>query len=175
VDAVGAHHTATSPIMAAFGWLPGCAHIQVAYRLGWRGLGSGWRGRSLVGTASPDIGPTRDDHGALAESREPGKRPWIRAGPGRRQSSTAPCLLPCCSSRPGAAVCRWRSEFSPVSAPKLGRWARRVSQDGSSVRSGRRHGRLDVERLNDLKSDELLGRHQEVVGVALDRLEKPGR
>jgi hypothetical protein len=31
-----------------------------------------------VGTASPDIGPTRDDHGALAESREPGKRPWIR-------------------------------------------------------------------------------------------------
>jgi hypothetical protein len=28
-----------------------------------------------------------------------------------------------------------------------------------------------VERLNDLESDELLGRHLEVVGVALDRLE----
>ena len=32
-----------------------------------------------------------------------------------------------------------------------------------------------VERLNGLESDALFGRHLEVVGVALDRLQKPDR
>ena len=34
---------------------------------------------------------------------------------------------------------------------------------------------LAVERLHDLGSDELLGRDLEAVGVALDRVDKPGR
>jgi len=59
---------------------------------------------------------------------------------------------------------------------------RQVEEVGPQGRPGRLVGEVGktwparpVERLNDLGSDELLGRHLEVVRVALDRLEKPDR
>ena len=50
----------------------------------------------------------------------------VGAGSGRRQSSTAAMSAAVCSSRPVAAVSRWRSGCSPVSAAKVSRCARRV-------------------------------------------------
>ena len=60
-----------------------------------------------------------------------------------------------------------------------------LSRQGEQVCSERRPRRLvgefgddlvgsAVEHLNDLGSDELLGRHMEAVGVALDGVEQPG-
>ena len=77
------------------------------------------------------------------------------------------------SSRPAAAVSRWRSGCSPVSAARASRCARRVGQDGSLVSSGMIWSAW-VELCNDLGSNELLGCDMEAVGVALNRLEQPG-
>ncbi len=79
-----------------------------------------------------------------------------------------------CSSRPAAAVSRWRSGCSPVSAARASRCARRVGQAGSVVSPGM-YLVGSVELCHGLGSEELFGCDVEAVGVALDRLEKPGR
>ena len=77
-------------------------------------------------------------------------------------------------SRPAAAVSRWRSGCSPVSAAN-------GEQVGSQGRPGGFGGESGdvlvglVELCDGLGSDELFGCDVEAVGVALDRLEKPGR
>ena len=77
-------------------------------------------------------------------------------------------------SRPLAAVSRWRSGCFPVSAAN-------VEQVGSEGRPGGFGGESGdvlvglVELCDDLGSDELFGCDVEAVGVALNRLEKPGR
>ena len=77
-------------------------------------------------------------------------------------------------SRPVAAVCRWRKGCCPVSAANASRCARSVGQAGSSVSPGM-YWSTRVELCDDLGSDELFGCDVEAVGVALDRLEQPGR
>src|SRR5215213_4256969 len=77
-------------------------------------------------------------------------------------------------SRPAAAVSMWRSGCLPVSAARSSRCARRVGQAGSVVSPGDVLIGL-VELRDGLSSDELLGCDVEAVGVALDRLEEPGR
>ena len=96
------------------------------------------------------------------------------AGSGRRQSSTAAMSPAVWSSRPAAAVSRWRSGCSPVSAAKASRCAlqgrpRRLAGEFGDDLVG-----SAVEHLNDLGSKELLGRHMKPVGVALDGVEQPG-
>jgi hypothetical protein len=92
----------------------------------------------------------------------------------RRQSRTAAISSAVRRSRPAAVVSRWRSGCFPVSAAKLSRWARRVGQAGSSVSPGNVLTGL-VELCDGLGSNELFGCDVEGVGVALDRLEEPGR
>jgi hypothetical protein len=77
-------------------------------------------------------------------------------------------------SRPLAAVSMWRSGCCPVSAARASRWARRVGQAGFGGESGDVLVGL-VELCDGLGSDELFGCDVEAVGVALDRLEEPGR
>src|SRR5215211_1698618 len=77
-------------------------------------------------------------------------------------------------SRPLAAVIMWRRGCSPVSAASASRCARRVGQAGSVVSPGDVLIGL-VELRDGLGSDELLGCDVEAVGVAMDRLEEPGR
>ena len=85
-----------------------------------------------------------------------------------------PCLLRCGVRDRRPLSCRWRSGCSPVSAAKASRCA-------PQGRPGRFAGEFGddlvgsaVEHLNDLGSNELLGRHMEPVGVALDGVEQPG-
>ena len=59
---------------------------------------------------------------------------WQVGGSGRRQSRTAARSAAAWSSRPAAAVCRWRSGCSPVSAARVSRCARR-----SAGRAGHGH------------------------------------
>jgi hypothetical protein len=110
-----------------------------------------WRA-VLVGVSSDMSGEVGDQPGALGKILAPngmimkrlgyaGKpRQRSRAGrcgsPGRRQSSTAAMSPAVCNSRPAAAVCRWRSGCSPVSAANPRRCALRVGHDGSLVSSG---------------------------------------
>ena len=60
----------------------------------------------------------------------------------------------------------------------LGRQREQVCSQGRPGRLAGEFGDdlvgLAVERLNDLGSDELLGRDLEAVGVALDRIVQPG-
>src|SRR5215207_60631 len=98
----------------------------------------------------------------------------VGVGSGRRQSRMAAMSPTACSSRLVAAACRWRSGCPPVSAANASRWARRVGQAGSAVTPGEVLVGL-VELRYGLGSEELFGGDVEAVGVALDRLEEPGR
>src|SRR5215211_7718075 len=77
-------------------------------------------------------------------------------------------------SRPLAAVSMRRSGCSPVSAARPSRWARRGWPGGFVGESGDVVVGL-VELYDCLGSEELFGGDVEAVGVALYRLEKPGR
>jgi hypothetical protein len=104
-----------------------------------------------------------------------------RSGPGsigvsavRRQYMTAaisPALL---RSRPKAAVSRWRSGCSPVSAARLRRCARRVGQAGSLVSAGRYWSAWSSSATASGPTSCSAATWR-LFGVALDRVEEPAR
>jgi hypothetical protein len=91
---------------------------------------------------------------------------------GRRQSSTAAI-----SPRSDGRGRRRQSAGGGVGAPGLSRQREQACSEGRPGGLARDFRDdlvgLPVERVNDLKSDELLGCHLEPVGVALDGVERP--
>ena len=98
----------------------------------------------------------------------------VGAGSGRRQSSTA-AMSACGVEFATGGGCVQVEEWVLTG---LGRQGEQVCPQG---RPGRLAGEFGddlvgsaVEHLNDLGSEELLGRHLKAVGVALDGVEQPG-
>ena len=148
-----------------------------------------WLGVTLAGVVLDLVGEVGDQLGSLCQVASPdgigiercwnAREPWQRTWVGRRERWQAPVEdgghVACGSEvATAAAVSRWRSGCFPVSAARASRWARRVGQAGSVGESGDVLVGL-VELSDGLGSDELFGCDVEAVGVALDRLEQPGR
>ena len=173
---LAARHTAISRMRAVLGWLPGGSPDWLGRHLGRRGLGSGRRGRRLVGIALPGSRPRRDGHAALVEC--PGSQ---GSGPG-----SIGCELWEAPVEDGGHVACGFEVASAGSCQQVAEWVltgfgREGEQVGPQGRPSRFSGESGnvlvglVELCDGLGSDELFGCDVEAVGVALDRLEEPGR
>ena len=108
-------------------------------------------------------------------AREPGQRTWV----GRRQLWEAPVEdgghVACGSEVATGGRCQHVAEWVPTS------FGREVEQVCPQGRPGGFNGESGdvliglVELRDGLSSEELLGCDVEAVGVALDRLDEPGR
>ena len=144
-------------------------------RLGRRGLGPGRRGRRPVGIALPGSPPRRDGHAAFWNAGEPGQRTWV----GRRELWEAPVEdgghVACGFEVASAGGCQQVAEWVFTG---FGREGEQVGSQGWPAGFSGESGNVVVglvELRDDLGSDELFGCDVEAVGVALDRLEEPGR
>jgi hypothetical protein len=148
-----------------------------------------WLGISLAGVVLDLVGEVGDELGSLCQvgppdgmvverwryAWEPGHRTWVD----RRQLGEAPVEdgghVACGSKVTSAGGCQ------QVAEGVLSGFGGQDEQVGSQGRPGRFGGESGnvvvglVERCDGLGSDELFGSDVEAVGVALDRLEKPGR
>jgi hypothetical protein len=112
----------------------------------------------------------------LADAREPGQRTWVD----RRQLGEAPIgdggHVGCGSKVTFAGGCQHVAEW--VLLPGFGGEGEQVGSQGRPGRFGGESGEVLVrlvEFCDGLGSDELFGCDVEAVGVAVDRLEEPGR
>ena len=147
-----------------------------------------WLGVTLAGVALDLVGEVGDELGPLCQvapdgmgmerwwnAGEPGQRTWV----GRRERWEAPVedgghVAGSLRSRPAAAVSMWRSGCFTG----FGREAEQVCPEGRPGGFVGEPGEVLVglvELCDGLGSDELFGCDVEAVGVALDRLEEPGR
>jgi hypothetical protein len=172
---LAARHTATSRTRAVLSWLPGTAQI--------------WLGVSLAGVVLDLVGEVGDELGSLGQvgpadgmvverwryAWEPGQGTWVD----RRQLGEAPV-------EDGGHVACGSEVTSGGGSQQVAEWVLPgFGGEGEQVRSqGRPRGLVGesgnvpvglVELCDGFGSDELFGCHVEAVGVALDRLEQPGR
>ena len=172
---LAARHTAISPMRAVLGWVPGAAQ-------------TGWA-VTLAGVILDLVGEVGDQLGSLCQvgppdgmgmerwwnAREPGQRTWV----GRRELWEAPvedgghvaCGVEVASGGGCQQVAEWVLSGFGREGEQVGSqgWPGGFSGESGDVLVGL------VELCDGLGSEELFGCDVEAVGVALDRLEKPGR
>jgi hypothetical protein len=121
------------------------------------------------------MSPRRDEHGVLLNAQQPGQRTWV----GKRERGEPPVEdgrhIGCGSEVASAGG------GQQVAERMFTRFGREGEQVGSQGRPGGSGGESWdvlvglVELCDGLGSEELFGCDAEGVGVALDRLEEPGR
>ena len=149
----------------------------------------GWRVVTLAGVVLDLVGDVGDQLRSLRQvdapdgmvmqrswdAREPRQRTWVD----RRQLWEAPAEdggHVACGSKVASAGCRLQATERMLAG--YSRQSEHVGSKGWPTQLVGESGNVDVglvELCHGLAADELFGCHVEAVGVALDRLEKPGR